>query len=144
MNALRHRKFITLTGTTFFVARRTFCAPRRHVASVRSWSPVRTSIDISSILPGCGASPAGIHLGADPTGYVEITDPIQTIAGGATTTLISTATGDPSPTNANGASNAALFGSYMAALFASAEGGINAQTADGAGNQAVLAHPHTG
>ncbi len=40
------------------------------------------------------------------------------------------------------ASNVALFGSYMAALFASAEGNVAATSIEAAQNQALLAHPH--
>lgn len=42
------------------------------------------------------------------------------------------------------ASNVALFGSYMAALFASAEGNVAATSIEAAQNQALLAHPDTG
>lgn len=42
------------------------------------------------------------------------------------------------------ASNFAMFGSYMAALFASADGSVAATSIEAAQNQALLAHPHTG
>lgn len=82
-------------------------------------------------------------LRADSSGDVEIVDPPVTLAGGIVTSLAATAT-TASLINTTAASNAALFGSYMAALFAATEGGIDTPTENGAGNQVVLAHPHAG
>ena len=75
-----------------------------------------------------------------------ITDPAATIAGGAITTLASTANNGASPTSFAGAGNVALLGSYMASLFASAEGQVGGQLATAKTEQphATLAHPHTG
>ena len=66
--------------------------------------------------------------GDDGTGGTRLTDPVS-----------KSATGD-TPVNVS------LLGSYMAALFATAEGQVGAQTAtaETAQSHAVLAHPHTG
>ena len=78
-------------------------------------------------------------------GSVEIMDP----AGGAnaaTGTLASTAppAAGPSLVNYVGASNALLFGSYMAALFAPAEGSVAATSTEGTQSHAMITRPNAG
>jgi hypothetical protein len=84
-------------------------------------------------------------LEADISGKIEIVDPPVggTIADGAITMLASSANA-PSPINAAGAGDVALLGSYMAALFSSAEAGLAKPAENNAENQPALVHPHTG
>lgn len=77
-------------------------------------------------------------------GSVAITDPAATIATGATVTLAATAVSMSSLVNIVDASNTALLGSYMASLFAEAEGQVGIRPIDAPQSQAIVVHPHTG
>ena len=78
------------------------------------------------------------------TGDFAVSDPTGTIATGATTTLAPVTSNGSAPSNAVNASSVALLGSYMATLFASAEGQIGNSTEEASSqNIAQLAHPHT-
>lgn len=69
------------------------------------------------------------------TGTVIVDPPASTLAATAKT---------PSLVSHAGIGNIALLGSYMASMFASAEGSIGAPTTEAMQSPAVLAHPHAG
>jgi hypothetical protein len=76
------------------------------------------------------------------SGSVAIVDPATAIAGGGMTPASTVIANSSPPINHVGASNVALFGSYMAALFASVEGAVSIQSTQATPNQPVLALPH--
>jgi hypothetical protein len=85
-------------------------------------------------------------LGNDGSGHLEITDPPgrNHDRGGRHDARLPTANA-PSPaiSHAN-AGNVALFGSYMASMFAAAEGSVAATSVEAAQSEALIVHPHTG